>query len=97
LLNELGDKLKIYGGYLLAVDTILIAKASKKMAGVQKWKEHSSNPDRGEYQIAHHWAVVALVSHFCKRYISWPILCRLVSGKKNPCESGIQQLPWFFR
>ena len=86
LLNELGDKFKIYGAYLLAVDTILIAKASKKMAGVQKCKEHSSNPDRLGYQIAHNWAVIALVSHFYRRYISWPILCRLVSGKKNPCE-----------
>jgi len=86
LLNELGDKLKIYGAYLLVLDTILIAKASKKMAGVQRWKEHSSNPDRGGYQIAHHWAVIALVSHFYKRYISWPILSRLISGKKNPCE-----------
>lgn len=86
LLNELGDKFKIYGAYLLAADTILIAKASKKMAGVQKWKEHSSNPDRLGYQIAHNWAVIALISHFYRKYISWPILCRLVSGKKNPCE-----------
>ena len=65
-LNKLGDKLKVYGAYLLALDTILIAKASRKMASVQRWKEHSSNPDRGGYQITHHWAVIALISCFYK-------------------------------
>jgi len=38
LLKELGDKFKMYGAYLLALDRLLVAKASKKMTGVQKWK-----------------------------------------------------------
>jgi hypothetical protein len=86
LLKELGDKFKIYGAYLVALDTLLVAKASKKMTGVQKWKDHSSNPDRDGYQIAHNWAVIGLISRFCERYICWPILCRLISGKRNPFE-----------
>lgn len=63
-----------------------MAKASKKMSGVQKWKDHSSNPDRGGYQIAHNWAVTGLISLFSERYIFWPVLCRLISGKINPSE-----------
>ena len=41
LLRELGDKMKIYGAYLIAIDTSFVSKASKKMIGVQKWKDHS--------------------------------------------------------
>jgi len=94
LLKELGDKFKMYGAYLLALDTLLVAKASKKMTGVQKWKDHSSNPDHDGYQAAHNWAVIGLISHFCERYICWLILCRLISGKEEslPTPSrGYQQ------
>jgi len=47
LLEKLGDNLKIHGGYLVCVDTLLIAKNGKRMPGVQKWHDHSGNADRG--------------------------------------------------
>jgi hypothetical protein len=90
LIKELDQALKVYGQYLVALDTILIGKASKKMIGVQKFKDHSSDPKRGGYQIAHQWAVGALLSHYKdeilnrERFLAWPIVNRLVSGQKNP-------------
>jgi len=86
LIIKLEDKLKIHGAYLFALDTLLVAKASKKMVGIQKWKDTSSNPDRGGYRIAHNWALIGLISRFRERYIFWPALCKLIPGKKNPCE-----------
>ena len=84
LVRELGDKLKIYGAYLMVVDTSFVSKSSKRMMGVQKWKDHSGNPDRGEYIIGHHWAIGAFLSRFADRFLCWPICCRLISGKANP-------------
>lgn len=84
LLKVLSDKLYIYGAFLLPIDTTLSAKASKKMINVQKWKDHSGNPDRGEYIVGHHWAVAGLISRFAGRFLCWPILTRIISGKKNP-------------
>jgi len=80
----LSDKLYIYGAFLLVVDTTYTPKGSKKMLGIQKWKEHSGNPDRGDYIIGHHWAIGALVSRLTNRFLCWPILTRMISGKKNP-------------
>ena len=53
LIQTLKDKLHVYGAFLMVIDTTVIAKASKKMLGVQKWK----NSDYGAYQIGHHWAI----------------------------------------
>ena len=39
LLKALADKLYIYDALLLSIDTTFNAKASKKMIGVQKWKD----------------------------------------------------------
>jgi len=84
LIRELADQMKIYGCYLIGLDTFLIAKSGKKMIGVQNWKDHSSNPDRGEYIRGHHWGIGALISRFSDRFLCWPILCRLISGEKEP-------------
>ena len=71
----------MYGAFLMVIDTTVIAKASKKMLGVQKWKNSVS----GAYQIGHHWAIGGFISRFGQRFIAWPFLCRLISGQKAPC------------
>lgn len=100
LLKVLAERLSIYGALLLCVDTTFSAKASKKMIGVQRWKDHSGNPDRGKRIIGHQWAIVALVSSLANRFLSWPILTRMVSGKKNPSHyvytpKGLRQETFF--
>jgi hypothetical protein len=84
LLKALADKLYIYGALLLSIDTTFNAKASKKMIGVQKWKDHSGNPDRGGYIIGHQWAIAGFISRFTDRFLCWPVLTRIISGKKKP-------------
>jgi hypothetical protein len=84
LLKVLAKKLFIYDAFLLALDTTNTPKATKKMVGTQKWKDHSGNPDHGEYIIGHQWAIAGLVSRFANRFLCWPILTRMISGKKNP-------------
>lgn len=84
LQRQLGSALQIYGAYLLAVDTFLVAKAAQKMNGVQRWKDSSSNPDRGPYLRGHHWAVGALLSRRRDRWLAWPVLTRLLSGQRRP-------------
>jgi len=80
LINVLKDKLYIHGAFLLAVDTTHKAKASKKMMGVQKWKQNNEN----NYIIGHHWAIAGLISRFANRFICYPIIARMISGLKNP-------------
>ena len=53
LLPQLMDRLMVHGAFLLAEDTTFVSKASKKMHGVQRWKDYSSNPDRGGYIFGH--------------------------------------------
>ena len=84
LLKALNERLLIHGALLMCVDTTFSAKASRKMMGVQKWSKRSGNSDRGEHIIGHQWAIAALVSSFAKRFLSWPVLTRMVSGNKNP-------------
>ncbi len=86
--EQLGDKLLVYGAYLAWVDTTLIAKVKGNMRGVQKWHDHSGNPDRGKSLIGHHWALVGLV---CSRVVAgtlttlcWAFLARLISGHADP-------------
>jgi hypothetical protein len=84
LVKVLADSLYVCGAFLFVVDTTFNAKASKKMLGVQKWKDHSGNPDRGQYLIGHHWAIGGLIGQCADRFLCWPILTRMISGKKNP-------------
>lgn len=51
ILEELGSKAKVYGAYLLTLDTTLVAKASKRMPGIQKWTDGSGNPDRQSWIV----------------------------------------------
>lgn len=89
LINEqLHHQLFIFGAYLAWVDTTLIAKVNGNMPAVQKWHDHSGNPDRGESMIGHHWAIAGLLGAtviaqqwkpFCL-----PIIANLISGNTNP-------------
>lgn len=62
LKTKLGEQLEVHGAYLAVVDTLLIAKNGHKMPGVQKWKDHSGNADRGSSIRGHHWALVSLIA-----------------------------------
>jgi hypothetical protein len=53
------------------------------MLGVQKWKDHSDNADRGAYLVGHHWNLVGLLSRWDTRWLCWPLVMRLVPGLKG--------------
>jgi len=96
---KLADSLKIHGAYLAVVDTLLIAKNGHRMPGVQFWKDHSGNADRGERIRGHHWAILGLIA-FSQQW-GWffclPLLMQLISGQLNPFMFIVDpqgSLPW---
>lgn len=88
LKEQLQDQLLIFGAYLAWIDTTLVAKVKGKMPGVQKWHDHSDNPDRGTYLIGHHWAIAGLLGAAIVAMqwtpICFPLLANLISGNSNP-------------
>jgi len=54
------------------------------MPGVQRWKDHSSNPDQGGYILGHNWSILGLLFPFSGRWFCFLIMARLVPGQKNP-------------
>ncbi len=88
LLEKLKSQLQVHGGYLAALDTLLIPKNGKRMSGVQAWKDHSGNANRGERLKGHHWGIIGLISFdpASQRYWSWVTKMRLISGKLNPFQ-----------
>ena len=85
LVQRLGAALQIEGSFLVALDSLLIAKEGQAMPGVQNWQDSSGNAARGEHLHGHHWMLGALLSRCGKRFLAWPLVARLVSGQKNPC------------
>jgi DDE superfamily endonuclease len=83
VVERLGTQLQIHGAYLVGTDTTLVAKTAKRMLGVQKWKDHSDNADRGAYLTGHHWNLVGLISPWETRWLCWPLVMRLVPGLKR--------------
>lgn len=77
---KLGERLQVHRAYLVGTDTTLVAKTAKRMLGVQKWKDHSDNADRGDYLVGHHWNLVGLISPWESRWLCWPLVMRLVPG-----------------
>lgn len=74
-----------YAGYnLFGVDTTFVAKVKGKMAGVQKWRQHSENPDRGKEIVGHHWVIGGLLVFLSGRWRAFPVIARLISGKQSP-------------
>jgi hypothetical protein len=88
LQSKLGAQLQVYGAYLAAVDTLLVAKNGWRMPGIQKWKDHSGNADRGDRIRGHHWAILGVLafSPLWSRYLCFPVLMQLISGQWNPCQ-----------
>jgi hypothetical protein len=88
LQEQLGDKLLIWGGYLTWVDTTLVLKVKGRMPGVQKWHDHSGNPDRGSPLVGHHWALAGLLgaTYLAGKWtpLCWPVLANLIPGNTNP-------------
>ena len=80
---KLGAQLQVHGAYLLGKDTTLVAKTTTRLVGVQKWKDHSDNADRGTYLVGHHWNLVGLISPWGTRWLCWPLVMRLVPGLKG--------------
>lgn len=80
---RLGAQLQVHGAYLVGKDTTLVAKSAKRMLGVQKWKDHSDNADRGAYLVGHHWNLAGLISRWDTRWLCWPLVMRLVPGLKG--------------
>ena len=83
VVERLGAQLHVHGAYLVGTDTTLVAKTAKRMLGVQKWKDHSDNADRGAYLVGHHWHLVGLISPWGTRWLCWPLVMRLVPGLKR--------------
>jgi hypothetical protein len=83
VVTQLGDRLQVHGASLLGTDTTLVAKTTKRMLGVQKWKDHSDNADRGASLVGHHWNLVGLISQWEARWLCWPLVMRLVPGLKG--------------
>jgi len=78
------EQLLVFEAYLIAFDTSLIAKNSKKITGVQKWKDHSGNADSGEFITGHHWGILGIVGKFFTgRFLCFPLIFRLITGKKQ--------------
>lgn len=80
VVERLGEQLQVHGAYLVGKDTTLVAKTAKRMLGVQTWKDHSDNADRGAYLVGHHWNLVGLISQWETRWLCWPLVMRLVPG-----------------
>ena len=84
LLRNIGDGLWVYGALFLGLDTTFKTTNSRKMPGVQFWEDHSGNSDRGGRIFGHHWSIIGLIAHRAERYLFFPVLSRLISGRLNP-------------
>ncbi len=89
--DRLGHDLLIHGAYPAWVDTTLISKVRGGMPGVQKWHDHSGNPDRGGRPVGHRQAFAGLfsistVGGVCA-CLCHPLPARLISWSGEP--SGI--------
>jgi DDE superfamily endonuclease len=83
VVERLGEQLKVHGASLVGKDTTLVAKSAKRMLGVQKWKDHSDNADRGASLVGHHWNLAGLISRRDTPWLCWPLVMRLVPGLKG--------------
>jgi len=91
LIERLGDNFKVWGAYLVGIDTTHIPKTSKKMIGSQRWEESKGSIE------GHHWGIAGLIGQFGERFLFFPIAMRLISGSHNPCgfsagEEGIRRI-----
>ncbi len=88
LQRQAGDALQVHGAYLAVVDTCVIAKNGTRMQGVQAWREHSGNADRGAQVRGQQWGVLGLLGfdEAWERVRCFPLLMRLIPGQLNPFQ-----------
>jgi len=86
--EKMGSSLMVHKAYLGVLDTLIIAKNAKRMIGVQKWKDHSGNADRGGSIKGHHWGIIGLISFsaLLNRYLCLPTSMQLIPGQLNPFQ-----------
>ena len=84
LQEELGEGLLYAGRYIIGLDPTYIAKVNGRMLGVQRWQQHSENPDRGIQVTGHNWMLGGLLTKLGERWRCFPVWSHLVSGKQNP-------------
>jgi hypothetical protein len=89
LQQELGETLKYAGRYVIAVDPTYVTKVKGRMLGVQRWREHSANPDRQTQVTGHQWMLGGLVAKLGPQWCCLPVWSRLVSGKQHPSHYGV--------
>jgi len=103
--DQLHQQLFIFDAYLAWVDTTLVAKVKGKMPAVQKWHDHSGNPDRSESMVGHHWAIAGLLGAtiIAQRWTPFclPVMANLISGNANPLgfvvdHNGVAQAMTFW-
>jgi hypothetical protein len=86
LQQELGEGVKYAGRSVLAFDPTYVAKVKGRMLGVQRWRQHSENPDRGVQVTGHQWLLGGLLTKLGDRWRCFPVWSRLVSGKQHPAQ-----------
>lgn len=86
ILETFKDEVIMYGAVQACYDSTLTAKSSKKVLGIQKWANHSGNPDAGDYLVGHQWGVLGVITKVNTRYISLLISFRLITGKLSSCQ-----------
>jgi hypothetical protein len=84
LQQELGEGLTYAGRYVIALDPTYVAKVKGRMLGVQTWRQHSENPERGTQVTGHQWLLGGLLTQLGERWRCFPVWSRLVSGKQHP-------------
>ena len=82
--QELGEGLKYAGRYVIGIDPTFVAKVKGRMLGVQTWRQHSENPDRGTQVVGHQWMLGGLLTKLGEQWRCFPLWSRLVSGKQHP-------------
>lgn len=84
LQTGVGEKLLYADRYVMGLDPTYVAKVNGRMLGVQRWREHSENPDCGMTVTGHQWMLGGLLARLGDRWRCFPVWPRLVSGKSAP-------------
>ena len=101
---KLGAQLQVHGASLVGTDTTLVAKTAKKMLGVQTWKDHSDNADRGAYLVGPTGIWWDCSARGARGGCVGPCSCGWSRGSRargngssatrsNPCASGMRRSP----
>jgi hypothetical protein len=84
LQDELGQGLLYAGRDIMGIDPTFVTKAKGRMLGIQTWRQHPDNPDRGVQVVGHQWMLGGLLPKLGEQWRCFPLWFRLVSGKQHP-------------